>query len=178
MQKVPFLSVILFLLIALSSFQHNAPKEKLNWITLQEAEEKLKSESRPILVDLYTDWCGWCKVMDKKTYTNQQLIKYLNEKFYVVKLNAESKAEIIWKGKTYRFNPSYKTHEIALAFTKGELAYPTTVIIPTTDDNEPQAIAGMLEVKDMEMITKYFAENNYGKVSFDAYAKKFRPSWR
>ncbi|MEQ1798112.1 MAG: DUF255 domain-containing protein [Lacibacter sp.] len=97
MQKVPFLSVILFLLVGLSSFQHNAPKEKLNWITLQEAEEKLKSESRPILVDLYTDWCGWCKVMDKKTYTNQQLIKYLNEKYYVVKLNAESKAEIVWK---------------------------------------------------------------------------------
>jgi len=175
MQKVPFLSVILFLL---TSFQQIAPKEKLEWLTLQEAEQKLKTETRPILVDLYTDWCGWCKVMDKKTYSNQQLIKYLNQKFYVVKLNAESKADIIWKGKTYRFNAAYKTHDIALTFTKGELAYPTTVIIPATDDSEPQAIAGMLEVKEMEMVTKYFGENNYGKISFDAYAKQFKPSWR
>lgn len=178
MQKVSFLFLTLFLFSSLSSFQHYTPKAKLEWLTLQEAEQKLKQEPKPILVDLYTDWCGWCKVMDKKTYSNQQLIRYLNEKFYVVKLNAETKAEITWKGKTYRFNPAYKTHEIALAFTKGELAYPTTVIIPATGDNEPQAIAGMLEIKEMELITRYFGENNYGKISFDAYSKQFRPSWR
>lgn len=177
MQKVPFLSFILLLLISLTSFQHNPPKEKLEWITLQEAEAKLKTEPRPILVDLYTDWCGWCKVMDRKTYTNQNLIKYLNQKFYAVRLNAESKTDIIWRGKTYRFNTAYKTNELALALTKGELAYPTTVILPV-NESEPQAIAGMLEVKEMEMITRYFAENNYGTVSFDDYARKFKPSWK
>lgn len=175
MQKVPFLSVILFLLV--SSFQLNGPKEKLQWLTLEEAEQKLAQEPRPLLIDLYTDWCGWCKVMDRKTYTNQDLIKYLNEKFYVVKLNAESKKEITWKGKLYSYNTGYKTHDIAIAFTNGELAYPSTVILPV-NENTPQAIAGMLEVKEMEMLTKYFGENKYGKVSFDDYAKSFSPSWK
>ncbi len=177
MQKVSFLSIILFIVISFSSFQQNTSKERLQWITLEEAEKKLKQEPRPILVDLYTDWCGWCKVMDRKTYTNQDLIKYLNQKFYTVKLNAETKNDITWKGKIYSFNSAYKTHEIALAFTKGELAYPTTVILPV-DESDPQAIAGMLEVKEMEMITRYFGENKYGKISFDDYARNFKPGWK
>ena len=175
MQKVPFLSVILFLLF--SSFQVNAPKEKLQWLSLEEAEQKAKQEPRPILIDLYTDWCGWCKVMDKKTYSNQQVISYLNRKFYVVKLNAETKQDITWKGKVYHYNSGYKTHELAIALTNGELAYPSTVIVPV-HESAPQAISGMLEVKEMELITKYFGDDQYGKVSFDDYAKKFRPSWR
>ncbi|MBY0477585.1 MAG: DUF255 domain-containing protein [Chitinophagaceae bacterium] len=175
MQKVPIFSVILFLLF--SSFQLNTPKEKLQWLSLEEAEQKIKQEPRPLLIDLYTDWCGWCKVMDRKTYSSQDLIKYLNEKFYVVKLNAESKKDITWKGKVYSFNPAYKTHDIAIALTNGELAYPSTVIVPV-DEDIPQAISGMLEVKEMEMITKYFGEKKYGKVAFDDYAKTFRPSWK
>jgi thioredoxin-related protein len=177
MQKVPFLIFILLLTAGISSFQQNTPKEKLQWLSLQEAEQKSKTEPRPILIDLYTDWCGWCKVMDKKTYTNQKLIQYLNQKFYVVKLNAETRAEIIWRGKSYNFHPTYKTNEIALELTNGELAYPTTVILPI-DNSTPQPIAGMLEVEEMEMIAKYFGENKYGSVSFDDYAKNFKPSWK
>jgi uncharacterized protein YyaL (SSP411 family) len=177
MQKFAFLSVILFFTVLFSSFRQNQPKEKLNWLTLSEVETKLKEQPRPVLIDLYTDWCGWCKVMDKKTYTNQQLIQYLNEKFYVVKLNAESRESLSWKGKTYAFNPQYKTNEIALYLTGGQLSYPTTVFIPV-GNSEPQPIAGMLEVKDMELVTTYFGENKYGKVSFDSYAKHYKHQWK
>lgn len=177
MQKFAFKSIIPVLLMLLCSFQQKEPKEQLNWLTLADVEAKLKEQPRPVLIDLYTDWCGWCKVMDKKTYTNAQLINYLNEKFYVVKLNAETRDEINWKGKLYRFNPQYKTNDIALYLTGGELAYPTTVIIPA-DDSSPQPIAGMLEVKDMELITTYFGENKYGKVSFDSYARNYKHQWK
>lgn len=177
MQKVPFLTVFLFLIVSLSSLKTKPAGEKLAWISLQEAEARMKTDPRPILIDLYTDWCGWCKVMDKKTYTNASLIKYLNQKFHLVKLNAESTGDIVWKGKTYRFNQQYRTHEIAIALTKGDLSYPSTVFIPA-DNSEPQAISGMLEVKEMEMITTYFGEDQYGKVPFDEYAKKFKPSWK
>ncbi|MBX9785595.1 MAG: DUF255 domain-containing protein [Chitinophagaceae bacterium] len=176
MQKFAISSIILFYSFAFLSF-HKKEKEKLNWITLAEAETKLKEQPRPVLIDLYTDWCGWCKVMDKKTYTNQTLIKYLNEKFYVVKLNAETKTALQWKGKTYSFNEQYKTNDIAFYLTSGQLAYPTTVIIPA-DDGAPQPIAGFLELKDMELITTYFGEDKYGKVSFDSYAKKYKHSWK
>lgn len=177
MQKVAFLIIILFSAVLFSSFQPKKPKEKLNWLTLAEVEEKLKNEPRPVLIDLYTDWCGYCKAMDKKTYSNQNLIKYLNEKFYTIKINAETKADLTWKGKTYRYNTAYKTNELALSLTNGELAYPSTIILPA-DDSAPQTIAGLIEIKDMELITKYFGENKYGVVSFDDYAKNFKRSWK
>jgi thioredoxin-related protein len=177
MQKVALITIILFSAISFSSFQQKKEKQKLNWLTLAEVEEKLKKEPRPVLIDLYTDWCGWCKVMDRKTYANQNVIKYLNEKFYVVKLNAETKAELMWKGKAYNYNTSYKTNDLAISLTNGELSYPTTIFLPA-DNSAPQTIAGMIEVKDMELITKYFGENKYGTVSFDDYAKNFKHSWK
>lgn len=177
MQKVSFLFFILFITAVFSSFQKKLPKETIQWITLEEAEMKYKQEPRPVLVDLYTDWCGWCKVMDKKTYSNPSLIKYLNQKFYAVKLNAETKKDVTWNGKTYSFNPAYKTNDIALTLTKGELAYPTTVFLPA-DQSGPQPIAGYLELKEMEMMIKYYGENKYITLPFDEYAKNFRPVWK
>ena len=149
--------------------------EKTKWLTLDEAIQNLKKEKRPVLIDLYTDWCGWCKVMDKKTYSNKNVSEYLSKKFYAVKLDAETRNIIQWNGKNYSFNPQYKTHDFAIFLTGGQLSYPTTVIIPA--DGQPQAIPGFLEPKDFELVVRYFAEGGYGKVSFDQFQKSFKPSW-
>lgn len=177
MQKLSFYLTLTFLFVSICAFRHNQPKEKLQWISLEEAEKKLKTAPRPVLIDLYTDWCGWCKVMDKKTYSNKQVISYLNNNYYLVKLNAETKADVKWMNKTYKYNPSYKTNEIALMLTNGELAYPTTVIIPS-EEAAPQPVSGMLEVKEMEMLVKYFAEKKFGLQGFDEYARTFKSNWK
>lgn len=153
------------------------PAEGTRWITLKDAEASLGKERRPVLIDLYTDWCGWCKVMDKKTYSNKNVAAYLAEKFYTVKVNAESQEAISWKGKNYKFNSRYKTNDFAIYLTRGQLSYPTTVIIPA-DGSEPQAIPGFLEPKDFEMIVKYFGEGHYGKTPFPDYQKAFKASWK
>jgi thioredoxin-related protein len=150
--------------------------DHLKWMSLSEASSSLQKEKKPVLVDLYTDWCGWCKMMDKKTYSNQQVANYLQDKFYPVKVNAESKDVISWNGKSYRFNPDYRSNEFAVYVTQGHLSFPTTVIFPV-DGSEPQAIPGYLEPKDLELILKYFAEGGYGKIPFDEYQKNFKPSW-
>jgi thioredoxin-related protein len=147
----------------------------LAWMNLEEAAGKLQKEERPVLIDLYTSWCGWCKQMDRKTYSNKQVAAYLQEKFYPVKVDAETHAVINWKGKEYRFNAGYRSNEFAVYLTKGKLEFPTTIIIPP--GGEPQAIPGYMEPKELELLVKYFGEGKYNKVGFDEFQKGFRPSW-
>ena len=104
------------------------------------------------------------------------MIEYLKQKFYFVKVNAESKQSINWNGRKYTFNPEYRTNEFALYLTQGRLSYPTTVIIPV-EDGQPQAIPGFLEPKDFEVIVKYFGEGKYRKVPFPQYQQQFKSSW-
>jgi uncharacterized protein YyaL (SSP411 family) len=170
-------SIFLAVWILLFSCGHkpHSNSDRLQWLSLEETAANLKKEKRPVLIDLYTDWCGWCKVMDRKTYSNPQVIRYLQEKFYPVRVNAESREQISWDGKTYQFNPSYKTNEFAVYITQGRLEFPTTVIIPA--DGQPQAIPGYLEPKDLELIVKYFGEGAYGNIPFDTFQKQFKSSW-
>ena len=153
-----------------------AVKAGVQWKSLTEAEAARKLDNRPVIIDLYTEWCGWCKVMDKKTYSDKKVIQYLEDKFYAVKLDAETRQELNWAGKTFKFNPSYKTNDIALYLTQGKLAFPTTVFIPS-DGSAPQAIPGYLTPKQIEIFLKYFGEGNYGKISFEQYQKTFKPQW-
>jgi len=176
MQKLLVLALSLWLCSFSESRHLNASKDALQWISLGEASSKMKGEKRMVLIDLYTDWCSWCKVMDKNTYTNKELIKYVNEKFYAVKLNAETRETLSWYGKDFGYDDHYKVNTYALYLTRGQLAFPTTVIIPS-DGSAPQAIPGYLKAPEMELILKYFGENRYGNQPFQDFQDSFKSSW-
>lgn len=176
MQKVLLLSFLAGMLgLPLLGFRTH--KEGVRWMRLEEVEAQLQTHPKPVLIDVYTDWCGWCKVMDKKTYARNDVATYINEKMYPVKFNAESKEPVTWMGKTYRYNPARRIHEFALYLITGEMAFPNTVILPAVTE-KPQSIAGFLEPKDMEMVVKYFGEGYYKKRSFDNWARNFKPTWK
>src|ERR1700761_5548550 len=102
MQKViVFLSVILLLVFA-TSFR-TPKKDKINWMTVSELQDAYSKNPKPVLVDVYTHWCTWCKVMDKETYANDKVANYINEHYYAVRLDAENKDSLSWDGKKFGY---------------------------------------------------------------------------
>jgi len=151
------------------------PAGSVSWMTLDEAAGKLQQEKRPVLIDLYTSWCGWCKEMDRKTYSSKKVAAYLEEKFYTVKVDAETHDVITWQGRTFAYNPQYRSNMFALYLTHGRLEFPTTIIIPP--GQEPQAIPGFMEPGELEAVVRYFGDGAYKTQGFDAYMKDFKKTW-
>ncbi|EPR65633.1 thioredoxin family protein [Cyclobacterium qasimii] len=98
MKKIVGLVVLLVFVQQLA----NAQKNSIEWHSFEEVIEKTAENPKMILVDVYTDWCGWCKKMDRNTFTDPKVIAYVNENFYAVKLNAEDrKKKFEFKGEEY-----------------------------------------------------------------------------
>lgn len=102
----------------------------MQWMTIEEAE-KVKNDGKKYLVDVYTDWCGWCKVMDRKTFSDPDMQKYLKDNFHVIKLNAEQKEAINFQGKQYEWVPSGRkgVNQLAVQLLGSRLSYPTIVYL-------------------------------------------------
>lgn len=107
----------------------NSPEIK--WFTLEEALAAQEKNDKKIFIDMYTDWCKWCKVMDQKTFTDREVIQYMNDNFYAVKFNAEQKEAITFKGKKYDFvkNGRRGIHRLAYELMEGSASYPSFVLL-------------------------------------------------
>ena len=170
--KVFFLSIFLSITaLIMSSFYITKPnsEREIKWISFEEAVKLQKENPKKIIVDVYTDWCGWCKKMDKNTYTDAEVIKQIEEHFYFVKLNAEQKEEIKYKDKVFTFKQEYKANELAVSLLNGQMSYPSTVFLDE-DMNLLTVVPGYLTPKDMNPILKYFGENIYKEKNWKEYS--------
>ena len=118
-------------LIGMLVFIHQisfAQKESINWYSFEEVIEKTAANPKMILVDVYTDWCGWCKKMDRNTFTDPDVIEYVNNNFYAVKLNAENrKKKFEFRGKEYS--------EQSMARNMRVRSFPNFVIMDASMEN-------------------------------------------
>lgn len=169
--------LLAFILFAGTAFAGEKGKDGINWMTWDEVQVAMKKQPKKVWVDVYTDWCGWCKVMDRKTFSNPDVIKYMNEHFYAVKFNAESKEDVMFMGKKYSFAPEHNANELAAKLMNGQMSYPTFVFMEENFLNH-SPIPGYQPVPQMELILKYLAEGKYKTVKFDEYSKNFQPTWK
>lgn len=151
------------LLLIISAFTHScsvAQSAEIKWMTLQEAEAAMKKKPKKIFVDIYTDWCGWCKRLDATTYKDAAVVEYINKNFYSVKLNAEMKTDLVYQGKTYSYDVSRKTNTVAAQFMGGSGGYPTLTYV---DEHfkvisvEPGYVDGTAFLKTL----KFYGDNYY-----------------
>ena len=171
-----FPQIILTTIIFLTLLVNNAyTQSEVKWYTIKEAQELSKRNPKAILIDVYTEWCTWCKVMDKKTWTNPVIAKYVNENYYAVKFDAESLDTVIFKDYTFiNENKTRRaTHQFAIAILNGKMSYPSIAYL----DKEMQlvtAIPGYKKPEDIEPILLFIKEEKYKTTTYEEFFKEFK----
>jgi thioredoxin-related protein len=172
MKKIA-LSALAIAVIAFTSLSFlNADPEPLKWYTWEQAVELNKTKPKKFVVDVYTDWCGWCKKMDKGAFADPAVTAYISEHFYPVKLNAEQREEIKFNDENFGFVPNDNgrggVHTLAYALLDGKMSYPTLVYL--NEKFERIMISpGFKESADLMKELKFAAEEVYSKNSWENY---------
>ena len=122
--------LVLFLIFGTLAIQ----AQEIKWMTLDEALARQKKNPKPIFMDVYTDWCGPCKMLDQNTFQDKAISDYLTANYYAVKFNAEGNSSITYRGVTYTnpgFDSNRKGRNSAHDFTKflKVAGYPSMYII-------------------------------------------------
>ncbi len=161
----------------------NGIAQEINWVSLEEAVELQKKAPKKIMIDMYTNWCGPCKMLDRNTFQNKDVADYVNENYYAVKFNAEGNEDVTFKGKAYT-NPNYdparankrnSAHELSRYFRIQ--AYPTIVFL----DEKLELIvplSGYKKPQQLELYLKMFKKDEHKTLTtqdaFNTYYKAFK----
>jgi thioredoxin-related protein len=141
-----------------------APGEKkLDWLAFDAATERAAKEGKHVIVDIYTTWCGWCKVMDRETYGNAEVADYLKQNFVLAKVNGESSSRIHWQGK--------ELTERQFAREVGVTGFPATYFLKP-DSELLGGMPGFIRAKDFILVARYVNTKWYEKGKLADYMKE------
>ena len=173
--------IILLLILLIAGVSVNAQESEINWMSLEEAVQAQAKNPKKIMMDVYTSWCGPCKMLDKNTFQNPDVVKYVNENYYAVKFNAEGSEQINFKENVFK-NPNYDPnksgrnaqHELAAALRIS--AYPTIVFFNENGDTL-LPVPGYKTPSQLELYLKLFFNDDHQTINdqeqWDQYQKDF-----
>ena len=177
-------NLLLIAFIFFGSLQLHA-QDKIQWMSMNDALEAQKETPKKIFMDVYTDWCGPCKLLDKNTFGNKDVITFVNENYYPVKFNAEGTEEIMYQDFNYT-NPNYqegrkgRNSQHFLANALKISGYPTIVFFAENGDLI-QPVVGYKTPKQLELYLKMIANDDYKKLttseSWQEYQKNFKSTF-
>lgn len=173
---------LILLVFSISALQ----AQEIQWMSMNEALAAQKKQPKKIFMDAYTLWCGPCKMLDKNTFTNPDVIDYINKNFYPVKFNAEGNEEVTYKNKKFS-NPGFdenrkgrnSTHEFTRALKV--TGYPSLVFFDE-EANLIGPIPGYRTPKQLEIYLKLFSGEDYKQITsqeaWKDYESKFESTFK
>ncbi|OHX65578.1 thioredoxin family protein [Flammeovirga pacifica] len=151
-------------------------QETINWLTFEEAIQQNKTEQKQFFIDVYTDWCSWCKKMDKTTFKNEQIISYINEHFYPVKINAENHSKLIFQGEEFTYE------SLSHTLLGGNMGFPTYVFLWVRKDEQLQAnpypVQGYMKKQKLHLMLSFMNEGAYEGVEFKEFKKVYESPYK
>ena len=140
---------------------------KLDWLALDAAVNKAKTQNKHVIVNVYTTWCGYCRMMDKQTFGDQEVATHLRENFVLAKVNGESSSTVHWQGQ--------EMTERQFARAVGVTGFPATYFL------KPNAemlggVSGYIRSPDFMIYAKYVSSKWYEKGKIQQYVDSLRAS--
>mgnify|MGYP005818016241 CR=1 FL=1 len=175
LRKIYYTTSFLLILCLTSAFNPVSDAEsQITWYTWENAIELNKTKNKKVIVDLYTDWCGWCKKMDRETFKDPQVVAYIAENFIAVKLDGEHKESITYKEHEFKFVDRGRRgyHELAYSLLDGKMSYPTFVFL---DENEDRIMIspGYKDAKAMLKQLVFIADEHYKTKNFQEFSEVY-----
>ncbi len=158
--------------------QSTAETSTIQWQKIDDLSEKIKEQPKKVLIKVFADWCGPCKLMDRTTMQHPQIIDYINEHYYAVSLNSEEREALNFNGQTFKFIPygAGGYHELPVALLNGDVRLPSLVFL----DEEMQVIQGIpgyQDAKSLDVMLNYFAEDAYQETPWATYKDNYESSF-
>ncbi|KJD31401.1 thioredoxin [Tamlana nanhaiensis] len=173
--------------IFVAMFTLIAAAQEIKWVTLNEALELQKTTPKKIMMDVYTNWCGPCKMLDKNTFQNEDVANYVNEHYYAVKFNGEGNDAVSYKDNNFA-NPNYNPgnanrrnspHDFARYLQIS--AYPTVVFFDEKGD-VITPLRGYQTPTQLELYLKMFKNDDHKTITsqeeFNTYYNNFNAEFK
>lgn len=141
-----------------------ASAQSVQWRDWNSGLRAASASGRPVLVDVYTDWCGWCKRMDREVYARPEVRDYLAKRFVTVKLNAESEQAATYEGRSWTGRTLASRFDVT--------GYPTTVFLRANGEKLVN-VPGYLPPDRFLLLLRYIGDGHMDRgVAWDDFMKK------
>lgn len=131
---------------------------------------------KKVFIDVYTDWCGWCKRLDATTFAHPEIVRYMDSAFITVKLNAERTDTVRINGNIFVNQMAGQgkrgSHDLAIQLLQGKMSYPSCTFL---DENGQQItiVPGYMDAKQFEVLLHFIAEEAYKRGSWEDFSTTF-----
>jgi thioredoxin-related protein len=173
MRRFRILLTALFLTIYIFSASVTA-QEAVNWQPIQQAETLASKQHRKILIEIYAPWSEGFKELERSVMTQQAIAKYLNDTYVSVKFDAETREDVSFQGRNYKFvsQSGVSFNELASELLRGQMVYPTFVFLE--EDGSLIQTIQYRSPEQFEMIITYFGSDHHKKMPWKKYERVYQ----